>query len=279
MTPTLLAITFGLASALSWGAGDFCGGIATRRAQVFSVLIGTQFSGLALVILCALLFGEAWPAAGALAWGAVAGLAGGIGLAALYRALAIGRMGLVAPISAVLAAVIPMVVGGLTQGLPGGTQLAGFAVAGVAVWLIAGSGGGPGTVAGLEMALLAGCGFGAYFVLTHQATAEAPFWPIAAARTVGGFFALAMATTSCQALLPERPVIPLVLLSGALDVGGNVCFALAAQAGRLDVAAVLSSLYPASTVLLAGLVLGERLSRAQTAGVAAALAAIVLVAR
>lgn len=279
MTPTLLAITFGLASAASWGAGDFFGGIATRRAQVFSVLVMTQFGGLALVILCALLFGEPWPGAGALAWGATAGLAGGIGLAALYRALAIGRMGLVAPISAVLAAVIPTVVGAITQGLPGGTQLAGFAVAGLAVWLIAGSGGGPRTIAGLEMALLAGCGFGAYFVLTHQATAEATFWPIAAARTVGGLFAVAMAATRRQALLPGRRVIPLVLLSGALDVGGNVCFALAAQAGRLDVAAVLSSLYPASTVLLAWLTLGERLSRAQATGVAAALAAIVLVAR
>jgi drug/metabolite transporter (DMT)-like permease len=301
----LAAVVFSLASALSWGAGDFSGGLATKRAPVFTVLAIGHAVGLVLLIALALLWVEPIPASADLVWGLVAGMAGAVGVAALYRALAVGRMGLVAPVSGVITAALPALFSAMTEGLPRVSTLIGFGLALFGVWLVAGAGGAEGRRDGLGLALLAGVGFGAFFILVHRAGTSAVFWPLAAARcgslalvvpialgrqgvsrnflpgaqdrTIAIGPALATPGSRFSFGIERRQLVP-VLLAGVFDVGGNAFFVLAAQAGRLDVAAVLSSLYPASTVLLAALLLGERITRVQAAGIAAALAAIALIA-
>jgi uncharacterized membrane protein len=274
----LAAVVFGLASALSWGAGDFSGGLASKRAPVFGVLTIGHGTGLLLLIALALLWGEPLPSAGALGWGLAAGLAGAVGLAALYRALAVGQMGLVAPLSAVLTAALPALFSILTAGLPGAAQLAGFGLALLGIWLVAGTGAVAGARAGLGLAVLAGCAFGLFFILIHRAGESAVFWPLAAARAASLGLVLPIALGRRQLRVPDRRLLVPVLLSGALDVAGNAFFVLASQAGRLDMAAILSSLYPASTVVLASVLLGERVVRVQLVGIGAVLAAIALIA-
>src|SRR5262249_12411335 len=226
----------------------------------------------------ALLWGEPLASAADLGWGVAAGLSGVLGVAALYRGLAGGKMGVVAPVSAVLTAAIPVLFGALAAGLPGTSHPAALRPGLVGRWLIGGTSDGEGGRDGLGMALLAGAGFGGFFILIHRASQTATFWPLTAARTASLLLMLAVVLLRRRAWAPPRLALPLVLLSGALDVGGNAFFVLAGQAGRLDVAAILSSMYPASTVLLAALVLGERVTRPQAAGIAAVLAAIALIA-
>jgi drug/metabolite transporter (DMT)-like permease len=274
----LAAVIFGLASALTWGAGDFSGGLATKRVPVFGVLAIGHGVGLLLLIVLALVSGEPLPTATDLGWGLASGLAGAVGLASLYRALAIGHMGIVAPVSAVLTAALPALFGALTEGMPGVPKLGGFGLALVGIWLVAGTGAAVGTRDGLGLALLSGCGFGVFFILLHRAGENAIFWPLAAARIGSVGLVLPIALGRRQFLLPDLRLLLTVLLAGVLDVTGNAFFVLAGQAGRLDVAAILSSLYPASTVLLAALLLGERIMRVQVIGIVVALAAIALIA-
>jgi drug/metabolite transporter (DMT)-like permease len=274
----LAAVVFGLASALSWGAGDFSGGLATKRAPVFGVLAIGHGVGLLLLIVLALVWAEPLPSATDLGWGLAAGLAGALGLASLYRALAVGQMGMVAPLSAVLTAALPALFGALTEGLPGALKLVGFGLALLAIWLIAGTGVSSGARDGLGLAVLAGCAFGIFFILVHRASSSAIFWPLSAARIGSLGLVLPIALGRRQLVRPDLRLLVVVLLSGTLDVAGNAFFVLAGQAGRLDVAAILSSLYPASTVILAALLLGERVTRVQLVGIVAALAAIALIA-
>lgn len=281
MPSDLAGAALGLASAASWGAGDFTGGLASRRSPVLGVLAVGQAAGVSAIAALALATGEPLPPVVSVAWGAAAGAAGAVGLAALYRGLAIGRMGLVAPLSAVLSAAIPVALGAVSLGVPAPVRLLGFAFALAGIWLVAGAGGGEperGT-AGLGLALVAGVGFGGFLVLMDRGARGGTFWPLAAARATSLGLALAAALASRRPWAPPRRALPLVLSSGVLDAGGNAFFVLATQAGRMDVAAVTSSMYPASTVALAALVLRERMSRRQATGVAAVLVAIALIAR
>jgi drug/metabolite transporter (DMT)-like permease len=273
----LSTAAFGLAAALAWGAGDFSGGLASRYAPILRVLIFTQVTGLGLLVGLAWLWGEPLPPTAGLLWGAAAGLLGLCGVAALYRALAIGQMGLAAPISALLAAVLPVLFGMATEGLPGWLRLLGFGVALGGVWLVSRPDGAGGQPRGVGMAVLSGCAFGAYFIVLDRAGEAGIFWPLVAGRLVSFMVVLALALLRRERLPPPAGMLLLLLLPAVLEIIGNTCFVLATRAGRLDVAAVLSSLYPASTVLLARIVLGERLSQAQTFGVGAVLAAIVLI--
>jgi drug/metabolite transporter (DMT)-like permease len=272
------SVIFGLLSAATWGAGDFCGGLAARRANVYGVIIVGDLVGGVLLAVLALVFGERVPPPGDLAWGAAAGVSGVIGLIALYRALASGRMSVASPVAAIVTAALPVLAGAALEGLPGRWQLLGFGLALLAVWLISG-----GTAAGgirfqeLGLPVVAGLGFGVFFILIDRGTRAAVFWPLVAARLAAVGLLVAYAAATRQLRLPEAGLLPLTTFVGVLDAGGNAFFTLAAQAGRLDVASVLSSLYPASTVWLAWLILKERLSRPQWAGLAAALTAIVLI--
>ncbi|MEP7287710.1 MAG: DMT family transporter [Chloroflexota bacterium] len=276
----LAVVVFGLAAAAAWGGGDFSGGLASRRTSVTGVVIVSYTVGFLLLIFLALLRSEPLPSGADLFWGIAAGLAGVVGLTAFYRALAIGQMGILAPVTGVLSAALPVAAGIVTQGLPGTIRLIGFGLALISVWFISrseeheGKGSRP---IGLGLAILAGIGFGAFLTLIAQVSPTAVFWPLAAARAASITFMLIVATISRQKWIPPRGLLPLLVLGGSLDSIANAFYVLATQAGRLDVAAVLSSLYPASTVLLAALILKERMSRIQITGVATALMAIVLI--
>jgi drug/metabolite transporter (DMT)-like permease len=255
--------------------------MATKRTYVYSVVIGGQFVGLVALLTLVLLFGERVPPLRSWILAALAGIGGGIGLVFLYRALAGGQMSVAAPISAVLAAIIPVLVGALLQGLPGLLTILGLFLALLAIWLISRGDGSqetrPFQREEIRLPFIAGIVFGLFFVLLHQASQEAILWPIIATRLTSIVFLASFAAVTRQPWRAKRTYWPLIALSGLLDTGGNGFYVLAGQLGRMDVAAVVSSLYPGATVALAWLVLKERVSRPQMIGIAAALLAIVLI--
>jgi len=277
MDRVLATVIFGLAASLFWGSGDFSGGLASRRDKASSVVFAAYAVGCVLLVVLALIWKEPLPSLLDMAWGGVAGVAGAIGLIAFYSALSIGRMGIAAPVSAILTAALPVLFSALTQGLPSLLQLGGFVLALLAIGLISRPERANGPVKGIGLALLAGCGFGCFFILISRVNPGATFWPLAIARFTSVLFLLVIALIRQQQMLPKRKVVPLVVLAGVLDALGNAFFVLAAHAGRLDVAAILSSLYPAATVLLAALVLRERVTRIQTLGILLALVAVSLI--
>jgi drug/metabolite transporter (DMT)-like permease len=195
----------------------------------------------------------------------------------LMRGFAAGRMGVVAPVSAVLAAAIPVIFAALTEGLPNGVQVAGFGLALVGIWMLSRPEKFGGRPAGLGMALLAGLGFGSFFTVMGQISEEAVFWPLVAGRTIACLLMVGIALAGRRRLVPTRAPLGLLALAGVLDAGGNLFFLLGSQSGRLDVVAVLASLYPAVTAILAGLVAGERMASLQVAGMITAILAIVLI--
>ena len=273
----LAPIVFGLTSAACWGAGDFCGGLATKRTQVYRVIISSQLISLILLVILAIAGHELLLPFDQLLLAGVAGVVGAIGMIALYRALAVGQMGVAAPVSAVVAAGVPVIVGSFIEGPPSVPQLIGFGLAFVAVWFISRTGRSAIHWHDLGLPLIAGLGFGTFYVLIGSVGQAAVWWPLVAAR-VGSLTALLLVTlVNRQPRLVERQSLLLILLIGVFEVGGNACYILARQAGRLDVAAVLASLYPAVTVWLAWFLLKERMYRLQSIGVLAALAAIVLI--
>ena len=275
------AILLALASALVYGAADFCGGLATRRATAFAVVAFSQAAGLVLLLtLLPWLGGD--PAPADLAWGAAAGVAGAAGLVLFYRALAEGVMSVVAPVTAVSAAAVP-VLGGLALGERIGVWAAvGILLALVAVVLVAAEGGlsslRAARPAGLVPALAAGAGFGLFFVLLDRTREESALGPLVGARLVSVALVVVLALLARRSLHVPRSVLPVALLAGIADMGANALFLLAAQQGELAITGVLASLYPVSTVVLAQVVLRERLVRTQVAGLATAAAAVVLIA-
>jgi drug/metabolite transporter (DMT)-like permease len=273
----LAPIVFGLTSAACWGAADFCGGLATKRTQVYRVIISSQIVSLILLLALALVTHEASLPIDRLLLGYVAGMFGAIGLIALYRALSDSHMGVTAPVSAVVAATVPVIFGVLLEGFPGAPQLIGFGLAFIAVWLISRTGHARVQWRDLGLPFIAGLAFGIFFVIIGSVGESAVWWPLIAARCGSLSLLLGMTLIRRQGQVVERPLIALSVIIGVLEVGGNACYILARQAGRLDVAAVLASLYPATTVLLARLILKEHMGRSQLAGIVAALLAIVLI--
>jgi drug/metabolite transporter (DMT)-like permease len=275
MHPAYFSAAFGLASAASFGTADFTGGMVSKRAPVFGVLTVARTSGLAVALTLAAATHERIPSAGALLWAGAAGFVGALALPALYRALAVGKMSLAAPVTSVLCAAVPVLVAAVSEGLPHPVQICGLLLALAALWFISRPEGTLGRQ-GLGLALFAGVGFGTFLVCMRHATANAVYWPLATALVVSLVMAIGIMTLQGESL-PKLRLMPVVLVAGVLDTGGNFFFILASQRGRLDVAAVLSSLYPAFTVLLAHLVLKERISRTQAIGMFAALIAVPLI--
>jgi uncharacterized membrane protein len=271
-----LPIFFGLASAISWGAGDFNGGIAAKRSNAFGVVITAHCLSIVILVVTALMIREPIPPLESWFWGGAAGLGGGIGLLLLYRALAEGRMSVAAPVSALLAAAMPVTLGLFTDSPPGVWTLLGFGLALTAVWLISAEKGLSIRFADLTLPLLAGVSFGAFFIFLHRASLTSILWPMVAVRIVSISSLLGFAILTRQPWLPTRSSLLPIILSGLLDTAGNAFYSLSAQIGRADVAAVLSSLYPGSTVLLAWMILKEKISRTQVWGIGLALVAIVL---
>lgn len=268
--------TLGLASAASFGTADFSGGVASKRAHVFGVLAVARACGLTLMVAVALATGEHIPDTRSLLFACAAGFAGGVALPALYRALAIGKMGIAAPVTSVLSAALPVVFSAFSEGLPQTVQVAGLVLALIALWFISRPDGKI-RPEGLGLALFAGFGFGMFLVCMSRASTQTVYWPLAAALATSLVLAVIIMLAQ-RAPLPPAGVFPVVLTAGVLDTLGNLFFILAAQRGRLDVAAVLSSLYPAFTVLLARVLLKEHITRTQTVGMLAALISVPLIA-
>jgi drug/metabolite transporter (DMT)-like permease len=275
----LLGAIFGVAAACGWGAGDFCGGAASRRGRVLGVVLASETVGLSLLVVLAVVFSETLPVARDLVWSGVAGIAGTVGLVSFYRAMAAGHIAVAAPVTAMVTAAVPVVVGSFLEGPAGARQFVGFGVALVAVWLVTRTGDGTSTrIRDLGLPFLAGIGFGVFLILIDRVSETATLWPLVASRSASIIALLVVTLAVRPRTAPMRSQLPLAALAGVLDTVGNVCYALSARFGRMDAAAVLSSLGPAITVLLARLFLQESISRRQWLGVAAALAAVALIA-
>jgi drug/metabolite transporter (DMT)-like permease len=276
-----VAILLALASAATYGIGDFCGGLATRRATAAAVLLWSHVIGLALLSVGALVV-TGTADAGDLAFGALGGLAGAAGVGLLYQALAIGPMSVVAPITALLAAVVPVVAGLLQGERPGGLTVLGMAGALVAIVLVSAEGGGslrPKDLRGVTFALGAGLGFGLFFVALSYTSDGSGLWPLVAARVTSvSVLTVLVLLGRVSAQIPVGPGRPLAATAGALDGVANIFYLLAIREGLLSVVSVLTALYPVSTVVLARLVLGERFVAVQRVGMALAVPATIAMA-
>jgi len=278
----LFSIIYGIASALSWGAGDFAGGLSSRKVGAYRAVFYADFFGLFVLIAAFFIYPETLPVARVLWVSAIGGMLGSIGLLVLYYSLIKGQMSIAAPVSALFAALLPVIVGSITEGLPSLLQFIGFALALAAVWLISQGSGGEGFhishLSDLRFPILAGVGFGCYFIFMHNATQNtaAILWPMIVSRVAGTLLLFAFVLARREPLGVPRHAWRVVLINATLDLAGNFFYILASKTGRLDISAVLSSLYPGATVILAWLLLKEHISRWQIAGILLALGAISL---
>ena len=299
-----MAILLGLGAALAYGAADFLGGLMSKRTSVLSVVLLSQMWGSLVLLVLFPIFLEGPFDALAVAWGAAAGVAGGMGVTLLYRALASGRMSVVAPVTAVVAASLPVLVGLATGERPAAIALWGVALGLAAVGLVSSSRDAPqaslsngaskpelgpqgsgvagraavASRAGVAEAVGAGLCFGGFFIFLKLAGQDTGLWPLLGAR--GGSFAVAGLAIAVvrPPLRPAPGSAPGIAGAGILDVLANVLYLLASRRGLLSLVAVLTSMYPASTVLLARLVLSERLQRIQMVGLGCAAVAASLIA-
>jgi drug/metabolite transporter (DMT)-like permease len=278
-----MVTVFALAAALLYGSADFLGGAATRRAHVLSVLGVSATTGAVVVTAAALLIPGPVSAAG-LAWGAGAGVAGALGFMVFYAGLAAGPMSVVAPVSAVVATVLPVAAALADGERPGARVYAGSLACIAAVVLVSMGGGGRTALKfagrGIGYGIAAGVAFGVFFLFIRNGGQTGALWPVAAARLAETLIVLVAAGGARVGLVTWRSgrrVFLAALGAGAGDVGANVCYVLATRAGLFGLAVVLTSLYPGVTVLLARLVLGERMGWVRGAGLALAAAGILLV--
>jgi len=273
------AVLLSLLSAASYGLADFVGGVTSRRVSPWSVALVAQLSGAALVLLLTLVVpGD--PTRADLGWSLVAGLGNGFGTAFLYRGFSSGRMGVVAPVSGVGAAVVPVAVGVLTGERPGALVWIGILIALPAIWLVAREPAtGPTRLgAGLLDGVLAGLGFGSLFAALAQIPAGAGFLPLALNQVVAGVAIVAVATAMRAPWVPRDRRALGGMVSGALGALATGSFLVATHSGYLTVTAVIASLYPAFTVMLAAAVLREHVHRAQAVGLGMCAVAVTLVA-
>jgi len=240
-----------------WGASDFLGGVGARRVNAFLFTAIVHISGLVVIGALALITREPFLANTSVVWSLISGAVGGMALALFYRSLASGNMGLVAPVAAVLGAAIPT---------------------GIGVWLISRTEGDAGRPEGLGMAVLAGIGFAGFYLCVHQAGNSSPLWIAACSRSGALLVTGSIVLFGRHLRAVPTPVLGIAVVAGILDITGSAVFIRASQIGRLDDAVVLSSLYPAVTVLLARIFLHEHFSRARTLGMVAAIAAVPMIA-
>jgi drug/metabolite transporter (DMT)-like permease len=285
----MVAIALGVASAVVWGSADFLGGLKSRKLALLTVLLISQAAALFLLAPAVAIRGEGLDEGELVLFGTLAGVAGLVGLAAFYRGLAIGVMGVVSPISA-SAAAIPVLVGVLSGERPAALQLAGVvvAVAGVAVASFEPKGEGapgpagaglarPAAATGVGLALLAALGFGFFFVCMDEAADHDLLWALLIARIASSGVLAVAALAARPSMSMDRADLRDLVAIGLLDVSANALFAAATTIGLVSVVAVLGSLYPVTTILLARFVLGERLRPVQRAGALTALAGVALI--
>jgi drug/metabolite transporter (DMT)-like permease len=279
-----MVLTLAIASAAVYGVADFLGGMATRRAAGLAVVALAQLVG--LVMLAGVLpFLPGTALTTDLMLGAVGGLCGGLGMVLFYQGLAVGPMSVVAPLTAVTSAGVPVIVGTAMGERPTVGAFAGIGLALVAIILVSAEPGASwrGVLRGLRsratvMALAAGCCFASFFVVLGLTSTAAGLWPLASARVASVSVLAVLAILAGARLSRSGGALLLVLGAGALDMAANVLYLVAVRGGMLTLVAVIASLYPVSTVLLARVVLAERLARPQVAGLGIAVAGVALIA-
>ena len=270
------AAGLGLLSAATWGGADFAGGVGARRSSALLVTVSGQIVSLLILLAICLVLRLAIPGSAYLSYAAIGGFEGALALAAFYRALAMGAMGLTAALTGLLTALVPVVFQILHESLPSPLTAVGLAAGCVAIWLVTHS---PATGAAvtpakaLLLGAAAGAGFGAQLILFKMASPGGVLWALTSAR-IAGVAGLLVVIAIARPARPWQGFWLIGILSGVLDTLGNLFYILTAQLGRLDVAAVICSLYPAGTILLAALLLHERPTRRQMAGMALALATV-----
>jgi len=281
-SPTQFApAAYSVIAVFFWGGADFAGGYGSRRANAFVLTAFSHLCALAFMLVIALGQHGPFPCRTSILWALAAGAVGGFSLAIFYRALASGQMGLTAPIGALLGAAIPTLADIAMEGAPSRWTIAGFMLAILAIWLITrpdprAENDDSGRPRGVAMAALAGVGFAGFYLCIHQATGS-PSW-VATISRIGSFAATAVAVVATRAPLSlDRPRAALGMTAGCLDISASALFIFASQHGRLDEAVVITSLYPAVTVLLARVLLKEHFSRWKFIGLLAALAAVPLI--
>lgn len=279
-----MAILLGLGAAAAWGVSDFLGGLASRWVRATLAVVLSQGMGLATLVVLLPFFREDPFTRDASLWGGLAGVAGGFGLLFLYRGLGRGRMSVVAPVAAVVGAAVPVGYD-LAIGDPvGALTMVGLVIAMAALALVSWHPGVEGRVEGsgllqngLPEGVLAGVGFGAFFVLFAQTGDASAYWPLLSLRVASVVMLSTIALATRSFSRPDRRPLAMLVTAGLLDVTANLLYLLGTQRGLLSVVAVLASLYPAVTVLMARTVLKERLHRTQILGLAAAGLGIVLI--
>jgi drug/metabolite transporter (DMT)-like permease len=261
-----------------YGAGDFCGGLASRKAPLATVLVFSQIVGLLVAVAAALALHQSLPTLPDLLWGAAAGVCGTAGLAALYRALATTLVAVASPVAAVTGAAIPVIMGLLLGERPDALAWVGIALAAPAIVLLTvGPSGHAATGIVRKAALLgaaAGVGFGLFFFTISRTSSTSGIWPLAAARLSTIFLVVLFALLTRRPLRPRGGGLPVIVISGMLDMGANIAFLLASRIGLLSITSVVTSLYPGPTVLLAVLVFRERMTAPRVLGLALALAGV-----
>jgi drug/metabolite transporter (DMT)-like permease len=274
-------VTLALASAAFYGAADFLGGIASKRAASVVITFVAQLAGLVLLALLVPVLPSSSPVRSDYLWGAVSGVAGSGGVALLYRALAVGTMSIVAPITAVCAAAVPVLVALVFGERPGVLAALGIVLAAVAIILLSrgdspesGTGG---RRAGIGLAFVSGVAVGLFFLCLAQTSDEAGIWPLIVGRSVSVPLFGVMVVTSAHGIRLKSGVAKTAVGCGIIDMLANALYLVATRYGPLSLVATLASLYPASTVILARLTLGERLTPAQVGGVICALLAVLLI--
>jgi drug/metabolite transporter (DMT)-like permease len=282
-----VAVILGLCAALTYGASDFLGGLVTRRTDVLGVVVWSQVAGSSLLLLVFPFVGSPAPDANTLFWGMMAGLSGGAGVTLFYRALALGTMSVIAPITAVEAASVPVLFGLVTGERPPPLAAIGVVLALGAVGLVsAAPDAGRSKIgmrsgersSGLLHALGAGLGFGFFFIFLKEAGTETGLWPLVIARGASLLLALVLALVARRSIRPAPGTRPTIVYAGVLDVAANMFYLSASREGLLSIVAVLTSLYPASTVMLARTFLGERLARPQVVGLGLAASGVIFIA-
>jgi len=272
-----VAAALALAGAFGWGVGDFLGGLAARRLAVLTVLVVSQAVGLVAVVVWALVSGDPFPGIPELLPAAAAGIAAMVGLGALYRGFAIGAMGIVAPISAA-APVVPLTVDAAHGEIPSAAQWLGVLLVVSGIVVLSREPRSGGVAAGAGLAVIAAVCFGLFFVGIDAGSDESSAWAVTAARTASLPVAVAAALVTRVPLVAPRLLLPLVAAVGLFDTIANVFVAAATTYGAVGIVAVLGSLYPVVTIVLAWLVLGERLGLGKRVGGAVALAGAAFVA-
>ena len=276
----MAALLLAFASSVTWGAGDFLGGLKSRQLPLLNVLVATQLTGLVLIAAYIVVRGEGMPGGDLLLWAPLSGVAGAVGLAAFYRGLAVGNMGIVAPISST-AAIVPLAVGVAGGDRPAAFQYAGIALALTGVVLASReevAGRGTGRSRGVGLALLSALGFGLFFVGMDHASDDDVGWAIMLNRVTSVTLLLAAFAVLRPPVAVRRGDVPALLAVGTLDIAANAMFAVASTKGLVSLVSVVGSVYPITTATLAAVVLHERPHRTALVGVVLALTGVALIA-